>query len=290
MAYRLDRTGDAQASRQRKAGTSWTVPYKLVFTDAGNADPAGVMNEAYAIFTRHIFSQARYFNGYAWETYNVTGSAEGPGIYTCTATYGPKGNERERRGKPTVSFSTAAESEHITSSLRTVSATNILGNPTIDWRGLINASAEEVRGCDVLRPKWRHSVTIELLGEFVNSRTFTNLYKYTGSVNDARIWFFNDGELLFTGVDGNSHWEVSEEDGEEVQWFTMTFNFLGSPTTSIERNGYTIYKGGWNYYWTTDLIEMSTIGEKQIPTRKPIQINVEQVYQSKDFSVFNFLN
>ena len=291
MAYTLDRTGDATASKT-KDGTTWRLPYLLQYTDAAEADQSIVTANAYATFARYVLSNQPIYRGFYWESLDVTGRKDAPGIFDCTATYSPKGNQREERKNPTCSFSTTAQSEHIQISYETVTRKAATGVTLRNFNKAINVTPDEIKGCDVMVPTWNHNITIDLPGSFVTSSFCQTMYQKTGTVNDAAIWFFGERELLFLGINANSYWQMNEKTEINELWYNMTFQFAGMPTvTKTFGNGIgEITKKGWDYAWAYTRLSPGVSSDSGIYTiQSPGQINVERVYNATSFDIFNTL-
>lgn len=291
MAYTIDRTGDANASHT-KEGTTWRLPYVLEFTGAAEKDQARVANTAYATFAKYILQNQKKFRGYYWESFDVTGQKDAPGVFDCTVTYGPKGNQREERKNPTCSFSTTAQAEHMQVSYETVTRKAATGFDLRNYNKGINVTPEEVKGCDVMVPTWNHNIQVDLPATFVTASFCQTMYQKTGTVNDDSIWFFGERELLFLGINANSYWEMNEETEENELWYNMTFQFAGMPTvTKTFANGIgEVTKKGWDYAWAVNKIDAAITNSGGLYTfQTPAQINVERVYQATSFDVFNTL-
>lgn len=293
MSYTLNKTGSATAQRNRQGGTTWTVPYKLFFADGQECDQEGVMAAAYRIFRQQIILQEPIYKGYYWDSFNVSGDTENPGVFNCSAVYSPKGNEREDRKKPTVTISTSAHSEHIThgNDLTTVYTRD--GAPEINYHGAINVSTDGVEGCDILAPTWTHTISLDLPASAVTTTFLNDIYSKTGRVNKDPIWFFGKHELLFTGMIANSYWQENPLTEDLEQWYSLTFTFQGMPSVRMGISGFgTVEKKGWDYFWvSSDVTEISLNNDGvKIPLKIPRQINVEEVYPETSFEIFNSLS
>lgn len=171
-------------------------------------------------------------------------------------------------------YSTTGGNAHITQSIATISSTVAAGAAT-DYGKSINVTSDgKVGGVDigVAAANW----------SFVWYReSFTLRYKQivdelTYSVNDAKFWSHQAGEVLFLGM---------EAEGDGKRW-KMTYHFASIPNQTLIEIGpdtslITVpAKKGHEYLWVAYVPAVNNGRQIMLP----VQANVEQVYPTATFA------
>ena len=269
-----------------KNGDTLTVEYLI----SGTADRV----RAYIEFCCYIQSRFRKREGLFLQTMDVEIKPNAYDFWTGKATWST--NDRERA---IWSGSTQGDTINIKQSKNTVDWGPAWENldapdlafivPTPNFNRAINVDKDEVKGCEILIPKWEHNVKISYRGDLLSANYFSALHRMTGTVNNAPVWFFRKGEVLFKGADWTTKYE-RDHLGNLVQWFTFTFYFTAEPNVDIKvidkgpRS--TVHKEGQQYIWF--YYETQKDEKAKILVPKPTTAYVEQVYDYSDFSFFGF--
>ncbi|GIW81498.1 MAG: hypothetical protein KatS3mg105_3305 [Gemmatales bacterium] len=232
----------------------------------------------------------------------------GGGVWEVTAKYSnkkPEGADDQKGGdqnpensqakSESFSFDTTGGSVKITQSLshthfyfdgiKTVEGTP--GNENIDFQGAIGVDDDgNVAGVEVQVPKFSFTLK-RVIPDPINPDYVNALYRKTGKVNTDPILLnvnglllqFNPGELKYDGAQGEKR---NEEDWE----ITLKFSFSeNSPLQVGQIDMYTVFdsqgrvaeKKGWHYAWVAYEDDVNQSPKKLI--RKPIQLNIEQVFE-----------
>lgn len=191
--------------------------------------------------------------------------------WRVTVQYSPRDISAKETGDSTFQFDTTGGTQHVDVGIKTVST---LGDFEPEMRG-INDDGKSVAGVDITSPQYRWSETHYIARSKITLAYTVKLFWMTGRVNNASFKGFAAGEVLFLGANGakrgNGDWEI-------------TFSFAGSPNRKgivIEGLDGSIDKKGWDYLWVR---YQKADGDKGM-YMKPVQANVEQVYETYDFSI-----
>lgn len=272
MTVEIMKIGDGEITSQNEETRD--VNYIIV----GTPDAA----RAYGAFRSYIWRNARTLGDLKFQSVRVKVKPDAYDVFDGIVTYSSKRDDVARWAG-----STKGGTAHITQSLETVARGSIDESGFVpDFKGLINVQDGEAQGVDVQRPTWQHSVSISYPKTVVSDEYLRALYQLTGTVNDAAVWFFKRGELLFEGVDWSTR-EQTNDVGELEIWYDFTFSFTGMPNTIVEREGMSpLAKEGHQYYW------VYTWPKKDEPTEtvvsRPVAAYVERMYEYSDFSFFAF--
>ena len=269
-----------------KNGDTLTVEYLI----SGTADRV----RAYIEFCCYIQSRFRKREGLFLQTMEVAIKPNAVDFWTGKATWSTNDRERAvwsgstqngnatiKRSKKTVDWGPKAFKHMFDPFNKNV--------PVPNFKGAINVVNGEANGVSITIPKWTHNVKINYRGDLLPPDYFAALHRMTGTVNNAPIWFFQKGEVLFMGADWTTKYE-RDHLGNLVQWFTFTFYFEAEPNVDVEvADGNireTVHKEGQQYIWTYFEPKKDDDAKAIIP--RPDTIYVEQVYDYADFSFFGF--
>lgn len=180
------------------------------------------------------------------------------------------------------SFDTGGATQHITQSLETISATAAAGNAS-DFKGAIGFDGSNVQGVDIVVPQFNFSVTRYVATASMTTEYIGSLYELTGKVNngsfsivlDGQTIGFAEGELLLDKVQGSKR-------KSQGDW-AVQYDFRASKNeTNLQIGDITVpSKKGWEFLWV--LYANDTHEGRLVKT--PVQVNVEQVYKTGDFSL-----
>ena len=189
-----------------------------------------------------------------------------------------------KTGDKVLTLDTSGGSMHITQSIQTLGIYGLGGIAALteDFGGAIGVTHNSVEGCEVGIAQFNFAVTYLMPAEEVTAERIAAFYRLTNCVNGDGFSIectkppvtltFAAHELLFLGVSGGPR---SEDDYE------FAFKFSASPN----RTGITIGaipdipKDGWAYLWVR---YADAVGSVSV-IKKPVQVNVEQVYYTDDF-------
>lgn len=174
---------------------------------------------------------------------------------------------------PTTAFDTTGGTQHITTSLETVSK-----YPTNapDFGKAIGVDGDgNVNGVDITMPTMTFSETHYFKPSRVSSAYQKKLFTMTGCVNNDTFRGFAAKEVLFLGASARRTGS-SEEDLWEI-----TFNFAVSPSQTVNvPNVGDVTKSGWDYLWLRygDQVSNNNL------VKTPIAAYVERVYRVVSFA------
>ncbi|MEI8197603.1 MAG: hypothetical protein WCI73_17045 [Phycisphaerae bacterium] len=210
------------------------------------------------------------------------------GLWEGTAHYSVQqvsGSPPRNTGDATFQFETGGNSMHITQALRHISSTPCAGTAQAPaTKGCINVNGDgEAAGIDIETPVFNFSVTVCFARAAVSDAYLGWLYQLVGCVNNAPITIavygqamtFAKGELKYKGASGGMRGGMDWE---------ITFNLAASPNVkdvcanwdATVKPAAAIPKEGWQYAWVMYQPDVDT--SAMVITRKPISVNVEQVY------------
>ena len=200
-----------------------------------------------------------------------------------------------------LSMDSSGGTQHITQSLETISSHAV--NPStgdtatpIDYGGAIGVTKDGVEGCDIFVPQSKISITLKHLWTDLPDDYLDTIEDLADHVNDAEIVLtigdhtktYDQGELLYLGAT----LRTTSDDLVEI-----SYNFSRSKNaTDLDIGGWkddegetvgvmTVDKKGWEYLWVRYATVTQTSGGTPIgTTKRPIQVNIEQVYPYGDFT------
>jgi len=170
---------------------------------------------------------------------------------------------------------------HITQSRVTVSRTlnaTVAGAVLKDFRQAINVTRDGGEGCDLVPPTFEFSRTVRR--ETVTDEYMDTLVRLTGTVNVERFYNRGPGEVLYIGCEGqyaqDSRWTITHRfhANKSLIDYVVARSADGTPELTVPA------VSGWEYLWV-QYIEVLDGGFR---IRKPVQANVEQVYEYADFA------
>ena len=195
---------------------------------------------------------------------------EGYSIWKITANYGPLDPDESQ-----FSFDTTGATAHITQALEQIDSDTAPGIATApDFKGLINVTKDDVKGCDIVVPSYKFSETHKLAPASVDTAYKTTLRDLTGTVNDAAFRGFAAGEVLFTGATGSQ--TTSEK-------FSITYTFVVVKNWSSEDIGpFTVTKKGHEFFWVRYHDKEDAAAKHLV--QQPHSAYIERVYDEADFA------
>jgi len=204
-------------------------------------------------------------------------TVNGTGIWDCRVRYvQPRFNVPEV-GESSFSFDTGGGTQHITQSLDT--ARYVASGTAGNHKGAIGVAGENVEGVDIVVPVYNFSETHYLANATVDDAYKLVVFGLTGKVNVAAFKGFAAGEVLFLGASGSQR---GTEDWEITFQFAASPNATGLTIGDITNPPDGISKKGWEYMWVEYKDVIDETAERKV--KQPVQVNIEQVYESGDFS------
>jgi len=200
--------------------------------------------------------------------------------------YGPaKSLPRPKTGDKVLTFEIGGGTTRMYQSIQTVASYVAAGVTEEDFQGAIGVTQDAVEGVDALSGALAFTITHYKPASEVTAEWIAAAYALaapphvnegTWSVTCTRpeiVLSFAEAEVLLVGVSGGPR---SDDDYE------LAFKFAASPNkTDLTVGGITgIEKRGHEYLWVR---YADAKGEKAL-VKKPIQVNVEQIYYKGDFS------
>lgn len=258
-----------------------TVAFKL-WRHEGAIDPD---QEAFPLVFNYALSHP-VRHGMWWESCNVKPAEGSAGTLVFgEIIYSGKGNEREDKRKfPRYKFSTKGGTSHITHSMETKGGIHLKNRALADFHRGINVDKNGPQGVDIVTPAWQHSFELDFNQSAVTWNFLSLFARMTGHVNDAPIWMFPKGCLLFCGIDGQSYVECNSR-GEKEVWYTINFDFEGMPNSKVNfpgMEGGPLEKDGYDYVWCYNEERASD----DCTIFQPVYAYCEKVYPRAKFDVF----
>lgn len=170
-------------------------------------------------------------------------------------------------------FDISTESAHRDVSIATIGIYGETYGDAVDFKGLINVTKDAVNGVDYDVPKQVFSEPWVFFGSDVTASFRRTIQSLCGTVNIAAFRGWEAGEVKFIGAQGqrqsDGNWKIRFS-------FAVSENATGLVVGDITG----IAKGGWQYLWvrSIDIIDGNHVA------KKPLQVNVEQIYDDGDFS------
>ncbi len=200
-----------------------------------------------------------------------------PTTYRARVTYEKGDSDGGSLPSGSLQFSTGGGTQTIFQSIETVGR---YGDKASDeLAGIIGFDGENINGTEITVPVYEFSETHYFNKEDVDFGYRLNLFKLTGTVNNAPFREAAVGECLFLGASGS----YSESD---ARW-EIQFRFAVQPNKeNIQIGDITVdAKKGWEYLW----IQYQTSVDDTVKSliKKPVAVYVEKVYELGNFALLN---
>lgn len=278
----FDKTGEFQGSGEVDDNSrSYDVKYRL-------RSPGQTLDEgaAWGISWNKLVTGYPVFNGARLKSASVEGKPETCGqLFEVTGHYEVDPDDEDVR--PTISFNTKGGREKKIHSYGTVAYPGAMGTPP-NFQHAVGYSNGQFQGVDVVVPQFGFTLNIERRCIYVPDAQIAFLHNITGKTNLAPMWIFNQGEVLFLGVSGDSFWK--KKNGVDVPYYRLSFEFEAMPSivngTIPPFTG--INKKGMEYFWTFHADKKDEDSGITIPV--PLAAYVEEVYPYADFSWFTSIS
>lgn len=280
-------TGEFSASGTLKPKTrAFDVKYRLVSTSAISS------GTAWGVAWNQLCLKWGTFRGCRLRSVNVEGKAETYAqVFDVTGHY----TYEEETPEPlfaTLSFSTKGGREKKIHSFGTQSwpALNAAVQPP-DFKHGIGFNNGVFEGVDVVVPSFGFSLDVDILGSYLPNAQISYMHTLTGKTNYAPFWIFQQGECLFTGMNGNSYRKPNDSGIAATYelWYRVSFEFEAQPSiTEADVSPFEdITKKGMDYLWVFHQDKKDDTSGITIPV--PTACYVEKVYPYGDFSWFTNL-
>lgn len=199
------------------------------------------------------------------------------------ATFAPrKIDDKDKVEESNYSFNATSGTAKILYSLETVAAVTVDGRPARNFYNGINRNdAGGYDGVDLIVPTPEFSIKqSHPLGWFSRS-TRILVSTLVGCINNAPFDGYAPGELMFKGIEATTA-RYTDATGAYRWYWQATYHFAASPNTFIPFGGQAVPKRGWDYSWMlTEKWENPATGDEE---SYPVQLNIERVYRTMDFS------
>lgn len=196
------------------------------------------------------------------------------GFYFAKVNYSRERKKLLSTAETEYNFDISTTNQHIIQSFDTVGEYTLSGTAE-ELNGMIAVDADNVpQGVDVIVPVSTFNVRIVLANATVTSAYQKIVRELVGKTNNATFYSHAAGEVLFVGCTGTKR---SGTDWE------LNYRFQTSPNrTGLTVGGITgIAVKGWEVLWVRYRPDKSN---RNRFIQKPVQVNVEKVYESGDFS------
>lgn len=200
-----------------------------------------------------------------------------PDLWEVTVEYTKKTRQPPDTGSSEYAFDVGLETQRVLQGYSTVQKYTSAGAGTGEnFYGAINVDSvtREAQGVDVRVPTGSFVVSYYPAVAVVTSAYQKTILELVGKVNNATFYGHAAGEVLFVGASGKARnatdWELSFR-------FEVRPNQTGLTIGDITG----VAVDGWDLLWV--YYEPDVSSTKFI--RKPVQVNVERVYERADFSV-----
>jgi hypothetical protein len=202
----------------------------------------------------------------------------GSDVWNVDVTYGPYERKEPEVGDFKWSFQTGGGTKHLTQSIATIARYPTAG--AADHKGAIGLNENgDVEGVDIPEAAFEWTEDRKLLLASYGWTYSGIVGELTYKTNDAEFRGLPIGSVLFKGATGS-------QSAKDPLILELTYTFAYSPNvTGKVVGGITgISKKGWEYLWVEYQTIPGTPDNARLP-KPPIQANVEQVYESGDFSL-----
>lgn len=238
---------------------------ELVFNLTGSDDPA----EMYAALLGEVASTVVSAAGATLQRQEINITYEAPEVWTGRVTYSKK-----TPSTVNVTFETSGGTAHITQSKETIARYVASGSAT-NFYGAIGVTEDGVEGCEITVPIYNWTETYHTKPELIDDAYIDKIYELTGKTNNDTYRNKAEGEVLFLGAAGTQR---GDEDFEITFHYAAQKNADGLTVGGISG----ISKPGWAYLWIRYKDSKDATTGRMV--KKPIQVNVERVYDAGDFS------
>ncbi|MBR0239228.1 MAG: hypothetical protein IJQ39_14125 [Thermoguttaceae bacterium] len=299
LKYEIDETYGASCSYTQNDGDVWTVPFRINFYDK---NVESTVEAAWRLLFQYIRENKPKYNDHFWESIQID-EQESVSTYTASVKYSKKGDNREAEEtspnnpeRARLSWSTkggTGKRSYSKETVRSKASSYAGGYDAPNQQGGINVKNGTVEPVDVVAPAMHVTLTCKLPWYVVNDNFIRSFYDLTGTVNSDALWWFQPGELLFKGVNGDPEDKVNAATGSVMRWYNLNFEFEGMPNIGQydERGDVPPFgivpKDGWDYLWILREDRKDPTDNKV--RSKPIAVYVERVYDRKSFAVFDAL-
>ena len=209
--------------------------------------------------------------------------------WKCTANYGPEEPKTKDRKNTTdendpledgrtefdISFDIGTRQQLTRYGKEYVAGYNVTGQTlsSID-EPAINIRNGEPQGINIDIPFLTFTETHYIEAENVDDAYLRVMYGLVGSVNDAELRGFEEGELLLTRITGNKR---NKEQWQITYAWAFQENLVGE-----DLNGATVTAEGWDVLWSEYAVEE----DASIEGKKPVLLGYHRirVYDKKDHS------
>jgi hypothetical protein len=181
------------------------------------------------------------------------------------------------------SFSISIDISTITQTLKhsiaTIDKKCKTGVTPIDYYGAIGVTGygkdRTVEGVEILIPTMNYQVKYTFDAGDVDNEFFGKIYRTIGKTNDDAFGPFAECELLFVACNGALR--------DKTLW-DVNYSFAASPnkTGIVIGDLEAIDKKGWEYLWVINSLSPDGTNKTLLP--KPVQVNVEKVYEDADYT------
>ncbi|MDO4585241.1 MAG: hypothetical protein Q4E67_01735 [Planctomycetia bacterium] len=285
MSFQLAPTGEFSGSGEVDSNTrQFDVKFRLV-TDFDTD-----MGTAWGIAWNQIVLKYGLFRGCKLKSVQVDGKPETVGqVFEVSASYSTEEDDDDPYFT-TLSFSTRGGREKKIHSYGTTAYTAANANiPAPDFKHGINFDNGVFQGVDIVVPQFGFSFDADFPSSVFSNAQVSYFHQLTGKTNFAPMWIFQQGEVLFTGMNGNSY-RKKNENGTYELWFKVSFEFEAMP--SVRQAEIAPFQGvtkkGMDYLWVFHQDQKDETSGISIPV--PIACYVEKVYPYGDFSWFQNLH
>lgn len=299
LKYEIDETYGASCSYTQNDGDVWTVPFRINFYDK---NVECTVEAAWRLLFQYIRENKPKYNDHFWESIQID-EQESVSTYTASVKYSRKGDTREAEEtnpnspeRARLSWSTkggTGKRAYSKETVRSEASSYAGGYDAPNQHGGINVKNGTVEPIDIVAPAMHVTLTCKLPWYVVNDNFIRSFYDLTGTVNSDALWWFQPGELLFKGVNGDPEDKVNSETGSVMRWYNLNFEFEGMPNIGqFDERGDVppfgiVPKDGWDYLWILREDRKDPTDNKV--RSKPIACYVERVYDRKSFAVFDAL-
>lgn len=272
------RIGEALDSREREDGQnpSYTERYYVEGTSS-----SAVATETGRALMVHKYGSPPTYNGLPLLT-TRTEPLRGVAAWRFEAVFQPLEVQTEEVAESNYSFSSTSGTANVKYSLETVAAVTVDGRPVRNFYNGINRNdAGGYDGVDLFVPTPEFSMKqSHPMGWFSRSARVL-ISTLVGCINNAPFDGYAPGELMFKGIDATTA-RYTDAYGVYQWYWQATYHFAASPNTFIQFGGQDVPKRGWDYSWM--LVEKWENTETGDEESRPVQLNIERVYRTMDFS------
>jgi hypothetical protein len=211
---------------------------------------------------------------------NIEVVHKGGGIWHVDVTYGSYERKEREDGDHKWSFSAGGGTAHVTQGLNHV-ASYVASGAAVDHGGAIGVNEDgEIDGTDVpdFAFEWKEDWTL-LLADYGWTYAQSIVADLVNHVNDDAFRGFPAGSVCLKAAEGG-------QSSKDPLYVEVTFTFAYMPNVTGRTIGTIsgIAKEGWEYLWVEYKTVEAAAGTNRL-AKKPVQVNVEQIFYSGDFSL-----